>query len=201
MTNNQLYKLKKKDINKSAEILAKVFYDYPTFRHIFGEKHIHKNLQVFLRFLTKYTFLYGETYASSSDLEGIILYIDFDNYKFNLFRSLRAGVLSMIKMGRDTGMRFNEYGEFSLKIHKKTIKAPHQYLLFLGVDPKKHGRGFGKRLMSQLVKTAEEKNQPCYLETHHTKNIAFYKKYGFEVVSEDTVPGTEITQFAMLKDK
>lgn len=201
MTNKELYKLKKKDINKSAEILAKAFSDYPMFRHICGEEHIHENLQVFLRFLTKYTFLYGETYASSSELEGTILYIDFDNYKFNLFRSLRAGVLSLIKIGKNTGRRFNEYGEFSLKLHKKIIKDPHQYLMFIGVDPEKHRRGFGSKLISQLVKTAEEKNQPCYLETHDTKNIAFYKKYGFEVVSEDTVPGTEMIQFAMLKDK
>lgn len=201
MNINDLYKLEKKDIDKSAEIMAKAFNDYPMFRHILGVKHNNENIKVFLKFLIKYTVLYGEAYANSSEIEGIILFTDFKNYNFNLIRSLRSGALSLIKFGQDIGKRFNVFDEFSLKMHKKIIKDPHQYIILIGVDPKKQEQGYGSKLMRPMLKVAEEKGQPCYLETHDPKNVVIYKKYGFKVVSEDTVPGTDIIQFSMLKDK
>jgi hypothetical protein len=40
---------------------------------------------------------------------------------------------------------------------------------------------------------------PCYLETNSRKNVAIYRRFGFEVVLEDRMPGTELTVFAMLR--
>jgi hypothetical protein len=40
---------------------------------------------------------------------------------------------------------------------------------------------------------------PCFLETNAAKNVAIYRRFGFEVVSEDKLPGTEVTTFAMLR--
>jgi len=50
-----------------------------------------------------------------------------------------------------------------------------------------------------MLKVADEKNYPCYLETHDKENVEIYKKYGFRVVSEEVIPGTNITQFNMLR--
>ncbi|WP_105616405.1 GNAT family N-acetyltransferase [Vallitalea okinawensis] len=200
MNISQLYKLGKKDINKSAEILAKAFYDYPMYRHILGEQHSLENIKVFLKFLIKYSVLYGEAYACSSELEGIILFTDFKDYNMNFFRSLRAGVLSLIKLGQDSGKKFTEYDEFSTRIHKKSLKEQHQYLMLIGVDPEKQGQGFGSKLLTPMLRIAEQKGHPCYLETHNENNVQIYEKYGFKVISEDIVPGTDIIQFSMVKD-
>lgn len=200
MNISSLYKLEKKDINKGAEILAKAFYDYPMFKHILGEKHNTENMKTVLKFFIKYSVLYGEAYANSSEIEGIILFTDFKDYKFNMIRTLRSGALSLAKLGQGAGKRFNEFDGFSLKKHKESIKDSHQYLILVGVDPEKQGQGFGSKLIRPMLKIAEEKGQPCYLETHSYENVAIYKKYGFEVVSEDIVPGTDITQICMLKD-
>ena len=54
--------------------------------------------------------------------------------------------------------------------------------------------------MVSMLNLAEEKGQPCYLETHGKKNVAIYRKFGCEVVSEDIVPDTDIMQYAMLKE-
>jgi hypothetical protein len=51
-----------------------------------------------------------------------------------------------------------------------------------------------------LIKVAEEKNHPCYLETHDEENVEIYKKYGFKVMEEEVIPGTNIMQFSMLKE-
>jgi ribosomal protein S18 acetylase RimI-like enzyme len=198
---NNLYQITKKDINISAEILARAFYDYSIFKYILGEGHNEESIKIFLRFLIKYSVLYREAYASSSKMEGIILFTEFKKDYFSLIKSLRAGALSLYKLGAEAGNKFNEFDKFTIETHKKIITEPHQYIILLGVDPTKQGQGYGKKLMQLVLKVAEEKAQPCYLETHGEKNVAFYNKIGFKVVSEDLVPGTDIIQYSMLKGK
>lgn len=134
-------------------------------------------------------------------MEGIILFTDFKNYKFNLIRSIRSGILPLMKIGAAEGKRFNEFDKFTLETHKRIMKDNHLYIILLGVDPSKQGQGYGRKLMLPVLKVAEEKGQSCYLETHGEKNVSFYNKLGFKVVSEDILPGTEIIQYAMLKEK
>jgi len=197
---DDLYKLKKKDIDKSAEVLAKAFSDYPLFKHILDDNHNKKNIKILTKFIVKYAILYGQAYATSPEIEGVILFSDFKDYKFTLLRSLRSGGLSVMKIGREAGIRFNKYDEFNMKVHKKSITKPHQYLIGIGVDPEKQGQAYGKKLLTSLLEVAEEKNHPCYLETHDDENVEIYKKYGFKVASKDVIPGTDIVQFNMLKE-
>ncbi|HCX02876.1 MAG TPA: hypothetical protein DHM42_00195, partial [Clostridiales bacterium] len=104
------------------------------------------------------------------------------------------------KIGKEAGMRFNKYDEFNMRVHKDIINKPHQYIIGIGVDPDKQGQAFGKKLLTSLIKVAEEKNHPCYLETHDEENVQIYKKYGFKVMEEEVIPGTNIMQFSMLKE-
>ena len=130
---NDLYKLSKKDIERSALVSAKAFYDYPMMQYIFGDKLTLENVITVQRFLITYGVLYGEAYASSPDFEGVMLFTDFRKYNFSLYRSLRCGILSLIKLGgkegADIGKRFNTFDQFSLLKHKELIKEPHQYLM------------------------------------------------------------------------
>ncbi len=198
---NNLYRLGKQDIDASADSIAKAFYDYPMFQHILADKLNHENVRLFLEFLIKYSVLYAEAYATSKEMEGIVLFTDFKNYKFNLMRSIRSGILPLMKIGADEGKRFNEFDRFTLEIHKRKMKHNHLYIILLGVDPSKQGQGYGRKLMLPVLKIAEEKGQSCYLETHGEKNVSFYNKLGFKIVSEDILPGTDIIQYAMLKEK
>ena len=198
---NNLYKLEKQDIDTSADSIAKAFYDYPMFKHILGEKLNHENIKRFLKFLIKYSILYAEAYGTSREMEGIILFTDFKDYNFNLIRSIRSGILPLMKLGSDVGNRFNEFDKFSLEKHKRIMKDNHQYIILIGVNPSKQGQKYGKKLMIPVLKLAEEKGLASYLETHGEKNVNFFKKLGFKVVSEDILPGTDIIQYAMLKEK
>lgn len=197
---DDLYKLEKKDIDKAVETLSRSFCDYPLLEYIMGEKYNKENVKIFLKFMVKYAVLYGEAYAASSGIEGIILFTDFENYNFTLVRVLRCGGLSFMKFAKDVGRRFKEFDEFSLKMHKNSIKDPHKYLMMIGVDPEKQSKGFGKKLLLSTLKLCEDKGEPCYLETHSHENVVIYKKYGFKVVSKDTIPGTDIIHFSMVKD-
>jgi GNAT superfamily N-acetyltransferase len=195
-----LYKLEKKDVNKSAEIISNAFSEYSMFRNILGDKLNCTNIKIVLKFLIMQAVLYGKAYATSNNMEAIILYSDFKDNRVGLISFLRSGGLSLLKIGVDSGKKLNVFNKYSLKIHRENIKEPHQYVILLGVDPNKQGLGYGSRLMQHIFKDSEEKGQSCYLETYENKNVGFYKRLGFKVVSEGTVPGTDIIQFAMLRD-
>lgn len=40
---------------------------------------------------------------------------------------------------------------------------------------------------------------PCYLDTHNPANLPFYEHYGFKVVEEGRLPGTDRPHWAMLR--
>jgi hypothetical protein len=40
---------------------------------------------------------------------------------------------------------------------------------------------------------------PCYLETAEEQNVQLYEHFGFTVVDETTIPGTSLTNWAMLR--
>ncbi|MBS4535324.1 GNAT family N-acetyltransferase [Clostridium sp. D2Q-14] len=197
---DKLYKLEKKDIDKSAKILVKAFYDYPIFRYFLGKKYNEDNLRTVFKFIIRYTMIYGKAYASSSNIEGILLFLYHDNYKFNLIRILRSGGLSLLKLGGNVGNRFGQFNEFYTRIHQDAINEPHQYIMLIGVDPSEQGQGHGGKLLKSIVDLTEKSDESCYLETHKFENVAIYKKYGFKVVFEGIIPETGITQWSMLKE-
>jgi ribosomal protein S18 acetylase RimI-like enzyme len=60
-------------------------------------------------------------------------------------------------------------------------KEPISYLWFIGVNPQLQGKGIGSAFIGEVIKECERKNRPIYLETSMTKNLPFYKKFGFEI--------------------
>lgn len=59
------------------------------------------------------------------------------------------------------------------------------YLWFIGVDPEYQERGIGSKLLSNIIKYSQDKNEPVYLETSTLRNLPWYKKFGFEIYHEE----------------
>ena len=60
---------------------------------------------------------------------------------------------------------------------------PHAYLWFLGVAPALQGHGLGSRLLAAANARLDAEGLPAYLETGTTRNVALYRRHGFEVIS------------------
>jgi ribosomal protein S18 acetylase RimI-like enzyme len=58
---------------------------------------------------------------------------------------------------------------------------PHWYLFLLGVDPRKHGRGLASALVRPMLERCDQESLPAYLETATHRNLAIYRRFGFEV--------------------
>ena len=64
------------------------------------------------------------------------------------------------------------------------MTRPHAYLYFLGVTHAAQGHGVGSRLLKVATARLDADGRPAYLETQTERNLALYRRHGFEVVSE-----------------
>lgn len=71
----------------------------------------------------------------------------------------------------------------------KHLATPSWYLDLLGVDPSAQGRGLGKALVAPMLARADQEGVPTVLVTHKEANLDYYRRLGFEVVSDETLRG------------
>lgn len=80
---------------------------------------------------------------------------------------------------------------------KQDPAARHSHLGPLAVDAYLQGMGIGSKLMHVYCARMDAAGEDAYLETDKDINVAFYKRFGFEVVREKNVLG--ITNWFMLR--
>src|SRR5260221_95631 len=76
-----------------------------------------------------------------------------------------------------------------------TSVAPAQ-----GVDPPYQGQSIGGMLIQPVLARADAEGLPCYLETENPRNVPFYQKHGFKVMSEDEVTNCRLHVWSMLRE-
>jgi hypothetical protein len=50
-----------------------------------------------------------------------------------------------------------------------------------------------------FVRTDKE-HLPCYLSTQNERNVPIYMHFGFKIIEENKIPGSEVNTWAMLRD-
>ena len=73
-------------------------------------------------------------------------------------------------------------------MEKRHEKAPHFYLMVLGVEPAMQGRGVGGALLRELSARADAAKVPCWLETDKEENVPIYQRHGYRVVDDAVLP-------------
>jgi GNAT superfamily N-acetyltransferase len=68
-------------------------------------------------------------------------------------------------------------------------EPPHHYLSLLGTHPDHRGRGEGMRLLATCLREFDEQGVPAYLESSNSANDRRYERLGFVRVGEFPVPG------------
>jgi len=80
------------------------------------------------------------------------------------------------------------------------MDRPHAYLWFLGVTPEAQGRGVGSRLIKAKLDVLDQADTPAFLETATERNVAFYRRHGFDVLSEYRAEGNAPRIWAMWRE-
>lgn len=183
-------------------MLARAFQLDPAYTSIFpdsGERE--RALQLLFGAVVGYSLVYGLIHTTPA-VEGVACWLSPGNAEITLWRMLRTG------LGLQRAVaRFNPQARQEVlaalaymdEIHKRAAPEPHWYLWALGVEPDCQGQGIGSRLLQPVLTQADNDGISCYLETQTERNVAFYRKRGFEVVSDGVVPDQGIRVWTMLR--
>jgi ribosomal protein S18 acetylase RimI-like enzyme len=199
--NGELLRLTPKERDAGATVLGRAFTEYELFRYYFHDDTERRAAADRLSFVELSVCLkYGEVYTSSEKLEGVAAWLPPGKAPFGARQIMRSVPLStLVRFGRQGASRMRAYGRFVDDLHRRLVPYPHWYLQIIGVGPAYQGQGFSSRLLRPVLECIDRERMPCYLETNSGKNVAIYRRFGFEVVSEDKMPGTELTIFAMFR--
>ena len=53
--------------------------------------------------------------------------------------------------------------------------------------------------MRPLLDFCKKENATVYLETNKESNVGLYRHFGFSLVKQDVIPGSEVEHYAMMK--
>ena len=194
--------LNKSQAKAASLSLVKAFWNHQPLQYYFPDEDERERIApYFFSTVVFYGIRYGEVYAVSQDLEGVAIWIPSRYYPVTTGRSLRSVPLSeILGFGKNGGARMKSLGQYIDMIHSRMVPSKHWFLQCIGVDQKFQGRGYASKLLRPMLKRIEEEGLPCYLETLEKQNVGLYEHFGFKVIEESNVPGTNLTNWAMLRD-
>jgi GNAT superfamily N-acetyltransferase len=65
---------------------------------------------------------------------------------------------------------------------------PHWYLHYLGVEPRRQGRGLGGALLAPVLAQCDREGAPAYLEASTERNSMLYQRNGFTLTETFNIP-------------
>jgi GNAT superfamily N-acetyltransferase len=197
----ELFRVTPKHVKAVAAMMSAAFYEYPLTVWFYpdpAERLVRaaKGFESMLRFGVTY----GEVYAVSPALEGAAFWVHSEKSAMTRWRNFRSGNYSAIIWSlRKVPPRIKSYSEYSTAVHHRCAPFPHMYLRILAVDPAHRDQGFSGRLLKPMFARLDSRGLPCYLETQAERNVAIYEHFGFKVMEEGLVPGSDVRSWGMLR--
>lgn len=173
------------DVPKLAEALTKAFEDDPVFDWLIpsGAKNRMERFKKFFAYDLHHFMKHDEIYTTD-DLVGAAIWAPPGKWKqggMDIVRGLPT-FLSVLRGRLPTVLQ-----GLSL-IEKRHAKEPHYYLAVLGTEPDYQGKGVGSATMGPILERCDLEGIGAYLESSKERNVPYYRRHGFEVTEEVTLP-------------
>ena len=198
-----LYRVQKIDVAQAGKVLASAFQDHPIWARIFeGVSHRDKRMRAHYEIAVKLGLKYGEVYATSENLEGIIACVPGEYADMNTWRMIRCGATgSVLRLGLKVLKRMAPVYQ-PVTEWRREYKAKHKflYLLILGVRPELHGRSFGGKLIKAVTEISERQGLPLLVGAGSEDNVTMYEHFGFKVLKKITLGAVELPEWEMVRE-
>ena len=195
-------RLEAHQFKRASEVMGRAFQEDPAWKYLVPDDARRlRLLPPFFSIVVRYGLRYGEVYTTST-LQGVACWLPPGNTTPRFSRLARLGMREA-RLGLELGWagfrRYTVMEAYDDAVHQQSVAGQHWYLWALGVDPPCQGQGIGGMLVQPVLARAGADGLPCYLETSNERNVPFYQKYGFTIVSEGEVPKSNLRVWAMLR--
>ena len=186
----QLYKIKKQDVGKATDTLSQAFASYILYTPVIENQQRRKKfLYEMNSLLVKTTLICGNAYATSPEMEGVVLYKDEKYYNTTLGLIIKSGaivnLLRMLCVANISGIkRLYKLLNAIDTIHDGYAIENNNYLQILAVNPKMQGQKLASKLIAKVLSDCDKQNKGCYIETGDPKNVKIYEKFGFNLMED-----------------
>ena len=194
--------LDKKMQKQAAAVVADAFFDYPMMQHYFpNAKKRKRALPWYMKKTLGCAMRYGEA-VITENCSGVMFTLPPENVRLTDAQYIKCGFLFVpFVMGFRNYRKSNVCERFVADTHEQLMNGQkHYYLWGLVANPTAQRSGVGKALLKTLTTKADLENLPVYLETHDQRNVSYYNKFGFDLVSEVTIPGHDLDLWCMVRE-
>jgi ribosomal protein S18 acetylase RimI-like enzyme len=169
------------DLPQLVDTLASAFHDDPLTNWIFSdEAERPRQLQEWMRFSCEMGLTRGHFYSAGGHKAAAI----WSPPDVNLFDDLwgpRVAQLLQRELGERAG---SVIAGLARAMDTPHATEPHFYLFTLGTHADHQGGGLGAQVLEDVLAICDKQGLPAHLESSNIRNVPFYQRHGFEVVSE-----------------
>jgi GNAT superfamily N-acetyltransferase len=196
----QVVELGRDHRREAAEILTRALAPYPTMRWVCGSER--RGFEERLRCVYRVALAMQRREGQPSlgvldDGRLVAVAIVHDPGRRMTPGSALTGLFgSLLSPARSTMARGQRY---EAAIARERPREPHHFLVVIGVDPERQGRGYGRTLMDAIHERADRdpRSAGVCLDTCDPGNRSYYERFGYEVRSRCTTGPLE--QWIMLR--
>jgi GNAT superfamily N-acetyltransferase len=202
MLKNDLTPLTLDLVEPASLACARAFAGDPSTHYLIPDPSKRPNLRYSFEYFLKLAVLSTgyEVYATSPGCEGIAVWVQPDATE-SVLDHFRAGWPFLpLRCGWQHLFREAAVDAHFGKLRKELAPRRHLYLALLAVDPAHQGHWFASKLIHPVLERLNEEGMPAYLETQNLKNVAMYGRWGFRLLREEIMPGSDFKMYLMLRD-
>jgi ribosomal protein S18 acetylase RimI-like enzyme len=176
--------LSERELSDAAQVASRAFYDDSYFRYLFPDDTVRARVQpMIFRTQLKHIGPLGKIATvrdESGTIVGVSAWLPPHAWPPSLRVQLAQLPGSLRAFFRQLGALrvVGTYLRTLLKVHPK---EPHWYLMLLAVEPSSQRRGVGAMLVERGLTLADQEGVGAYLETQKEENLAYYRRFGFEL--------------------
>ena len=216
-TSINIVELKPPDFDRAADLLAEAFYNNPSHVYIFQEDRtrsrllkwgLKANLKLNLtppnNIGKSFALVESDRASGKRKIQAMAFWHPPECGSINWIDKLKSGwAIAPFKFGKDTYQRLIEVmGEMD-RIKVKVSNGERSWFLNnMAVVKELRGTGIGTKVLNNQFKTVVDPSGfPALLMTQKAANVAFYRRLGFQVVTESTVGSGEhaFTNWCMVR--
>jgi ribosomal protein S18 acetylase RimI-like enzyme len=177
--------LRGRDLALAAQVGKRAFFDDPFFSYLFPtEKMRSRSLPIFFRTVFAHMGPKGRIVTvrtERDEIVGIAAWQTTGGYPLGIGVQLAqspGSIWAMIPRGRS----FSDGFKYMAALTVAHTKDAQWYLMVLCADPSDQRRGVGTMLLEHALAFVDTEGVGSYLETPRDDNVAYYRRFGYELV-------------------